>query len=66
MWPESWGCKMLPQDPYILFSYVNTKLRDQYSSLEVLCDDLQTDAETLTQRLAAAGFQYDSARNQFV
>ena len=57
---------MLPQDPYILFSYVNTKLRDQYSSLEVLCDDLQTEAETLTQRLAAAGFQYDSARNQFV
>ena len=57
---------MLPQDPYILFSYVNTKLRDQYGSLEELCDDLQTDAETLTQRLSAAGFQYDSARNQFV
>ena len=57
---------MLPQDPYILFSYVNTKLRDQYGSLEALCDDLQTDAEALTQRLSAAGFQYDSARNQFV
>ncbi|HIY21061.1 MAG TPA: DUF4250 domain-containing protein [Candidatus Flavonifractor merdigallinarum] len=57
---------MLPQDPYILFSYVNTKLRDQYSSLEALCDDLQTDVEALTQRLSAAGFQYDSARNQFV
>ena len=57
---------MLPQDPYILFSYVNTKLRDQYGSLEELCDDLQTDAEALTQRLSAAGFQYDSTRNQFV
>ena len=24
---------MLPQDPYILLSYVNTKLRDEYASL---------------------------------
>ena len=24
---------MLPQDPFILLSYVNTKLRDFYSSL---------------------------------
>ncbi len=31
---------MLPQDPVILLSYINTRLRDSYSSLEALCDDL--------------------------
>ena len=27
-------------DPNILLSLVNTKLRDSYSSLELLCDDM--------------------------
>ena len=31
---------MLPQDPYILLSYVNTKLRDEYASLSALCGGL--------------------------
>ncbi|MDE6238432.1 MAG: DUF4250 domain-containing protein, partial [Muribaculaceae bacterium] len=30
----------LPQDPFILLSYVNTKLRDDYSSLDSMCEDL--------------------------
>ena len=31
---------MLPQDPYILLSVINTKLRDGYSSLSALCEGL--------------------------
>ena len=38
---------MLPQDPAILLSYVNTKLRDCYPSLAALCDDLQADEQAL-------------------
>lgn len=30
----------LPQDANILLSYVNLKLRDFYSSLDALCDDM--------------------------
>ena len=56
---------MLPKDPYILLSFVNTKLRDQYQSLEELCQDLQADAGALQETLAKAGYTYDSARNQF-
>ena len=56
---------MLPQDPFILFSVVNTKLRDQYSSLEELCDDLQADPEAVSRTLSDAGFRYDPDRNQF-
>lgn len=56
---------MLPQDPVILFSLVNTKLRDQYASLEELCDDLDADQDSLVAALSAAGWTYDRERNQF-
>ena len=57
---------MLPQDPFILLSFVNTQLRDRYPSLEALCDDLDADLEALTEKLAPAGFQYDRAQNRFL
>lgn len=57
---------MLPQDPVILLSYLNTKLRDQYHSLEALCDDLQADAGEITEKLKGVGYDYDPQRNQFV
>ena len=56
---------MLPQDPNILLSYVNTKLRDEYGSLDALCDDLGADPAELTEKLSAAGYAYDSTANQF-
>ena len=30
----------LPEDPMMLFSFINMKLRDNYSSLDELCDDM--------------------------
>ena len=30
---------MIPNDPAILLSFVNTKLRDFYSNLDDMCDD---------------------------
>ena len=56
---------MLPQDPYILLSYVNTKLRDEYSDLDAMCDGLDADKTELTDRLAGAGYAYDRSANQF-
>ena len=56
---------MLPQDPVILMSVLNTKLRDGYDSLEALCDDLELDRDKLTVRLNEAGFDYDPKQNQF-
>ena len=57
---------MLPQDPAILLSYVNTKLRDCYPSLADLCDHLQADGQALADKLAAMDYHYDPERNQFV
>lgn len=56
---------MLPKDPYMLLSVVNTKLRDEYSSLGDLCSSLGEDEKDLTSRLGAAGFTYDPKQNQF-
>jgi len=56
---------MLPQDPYILLSFVNTRLRDQYSSLDALCDDLDADREEIVRKLESLGRHYDQVHNQF-
>ena len=56
---------MLPNDPMILLSVVNTKLRDEYDSLDKPCEDLDEDREALEKKLAAAGYRYDENVNQF-
>ena len=56
---------MLPNDPMILLSYLNTKLRDEYDSLAALCEELDLDEAALREKLAAVGFIYDAARNRF-
>lgn len=56
---------MLPKDPMMLFSFVNTKLRDEYSSLDALCDDMDMDREKLEQQLAEVGFEYNPTQNKF-
>ena len=56
---------MLPQDPDILLSYVNTKLRDEYGSLEALCDGLDAVPAELSEKLAESGYAYDADANQF-
>ncbi len=43
---------MLPKDPVILLSYVNTRLRDGCTSLEDFCLEEDADPVTLTERLA--------------
>jgi len=57
---------MLPQDPVILFSFLNTKLRDQYPSLTALCDDMDEDEQSILEAMTAAGYRYDAGRNQFI
>ena len=55
----------LPKDPAILLSYVNTKLRDEYSSLDEMCADMGIDRKELEAALNAAGFEYSSEHNKF-
>ena len=57
---------MLPRDPYILLSFVNTRLRDGYSELTELCAALDAGEREITAALAAVGYVYDRAQNRFV
>ena len=56
---------MLPKDPVMLLSFVNMKLRDFYSSLDALCEEMEVREEEITARLSGIGYHYDRGRNQF-
>ena len=55
----------IPNDPFILFSYLNTQLRDSGKTLAEFCEEHELDADALTEKLAAAGFRYDAAHRCF-
>ena len=57
---------MLPRDPVILLSFVNTKLRDEFESLEELCAVLDAEVQAVSEALAALDYYYDPVRNQFI
>ena len=56
----------LPRDPIILLSVINMKLRDFYSSLDALCDDMDEDKNEIIENMAKVGYHYDAERNAFV
>ncbi len=55
----------LPKDPFILLSMINMKLRDCYSSLDALCNDMDEDKNEIISILSSAGFEYDENTNSF-
>lgn len=55
----------LPNDVMMLFSMINMKLRDEYSSLDELCTVMDIDRNELEQRLKQGGFEYNEAQNKF-
>lgn len=60
---------MIPQDPIILLSYINTQLRDNYKNIEALKEGLDISLDEMSaiiEKLKAVGYEYDSDKNQFV
>ena len=57
---------MLPNDPIMLLSFVNMKLRDVYASLDALCEDMDADKEAIIAKLLEVGYEYHQETNQFV
>lgn len=56
----------LPKDPVMLLSVINMKLRDQYDSLDTLCEDMQIDREALIHTLSRISYKYDAEKKQFI
>ena len=55
----------IPKDPMILLSYINTQLRDNYSSLEELCQAMDLDEDQIKKTLSDIGFEYEPEQNCF-
>ncbi|GAB6149513.1 DUF4250 domain-containing protein [Clostridium novyi] len=58
--------RVMKMDPYMLLSIINMKLRDQFSSLDDLCEDFEVTVEELKNKLNNVGYKYQSETNQFV
>ena len=56
---------MLPNDPIMLLSFVNMKLRDQYASLDALCEDMDVSKAEIMEKLSMVGYEYDKEMNRF-
>ncbi len=60
---------MIPQDPVMLLSYINTQLRDNYSSLDALAEGLdisKSDLSDIVKKLEAINYKYDEGQNKFI
>ena len=55
----------LPEEPMMLYSFINMKLRDFYPSLDALCEDMNVEKADIVRRLKAVGFEYSPERNRF-
>ena len=56
----------LPEEPVMLLSFINMKLRDQYASLDDICDDLNVLSVDLEEKLGEIGYFYNAKENRFV
>lgn len=55
----------LPKDPFMLLSFINTKLRDDFSSLDELCKSLSVDKNDIVETLKKIDYIYDQDKNSF-
>ncbi|MGI6112105.1 MAG: DUF4250 domain-containing protein [Bilifractor sp.] len=56
----------LPNDPAMLLSLVNMRLRDTGEDLDEFCKTESADRKEVMERLAEVNYYYDAAVNQFV
>ena len=55
----------LPEEPMMLYSFVNMKLRDSYPTLDALCEGMSVEKAGILRRVKMVGFECDPERNRF-
>lgn len=55
---------IIPNDPMMLMSFINMKLRDEFQSLDELCLALGVEREEIETKLKQAGLEYNEALNK--
>ena len=56
---------MIPKDPIMLLSWLNTQRRDHYASLDDLCRSENLERSAIEASLASVDYVYDPDTNQF-
>ena len=56
----------IPSNPFALLSFINTKLRDEYDSLNSLVDDLDLNKDEIINALKSINYEYDESLNKFI
>ena len=54
-----------PSDPFMLMSFVNMKLRDEFPSLDEFCAYYGVERAEVEVALWRAGFEYSAENNKF-
>ena len=57
---------MIPNDPVMLLSFINLKLRDYGKDLDGVCEDLEVDQKEIEEKLSQIDYHYSAEKNQFV
>ena len=55
----------IPKEPYMLLSFINTKLRDDFDSLENFCESYNVNIKEIEEKLQNVGYKYIKEENQF-
>ena len=56
----------IPNDPVMLLSFVNTQLRDYFTTLDLFCENFNVDRSELEEKLKSINYEYNAATNQFI
>ena len=56
----------IPNNPMMLLSFMNTKLRDEHMNLSELCYGIEVEQSYIEEKLAMIDYTYDSSLNRFV
>ncbi|MBR6315874.1 MAG: DUF4250 domain-containing protein [Lachnospiraceae bacterium] len=57
---------MIPKDPVMLLSFINTQLRDNYSSLPDLAASYGVSEQEIKEKIGSIGYTYNEEQNRFV
>lgn len=57
---------MIPKDPVMLLSFVNTQLRDKCLSLNDFCNEYNVDENDIIDKLKSINYIYSENENKFI
>lgn len=57
---------IMNMNPNILLSLINTKLRDEFESLNDLISTYDLDKKFIVEKLMNIGYKYNESKNQFL